>query len=180
METNPRHPRFVRWALMLGIVIILNVFFSAFVALALPAPEYSAYCPAAKSPAPSPQNAQSCDAAGGIWTDYGAPQPAIDKTAPTGYCDLYATCQPLYQAASDKHDLYAFIFMVVLGVLALLAGFVSIGSSIVSSGLSYGGVVALIVGSVSYWGSAGHWVRFGIATLGLLALLYVGWKRFRD
>jgi len=93
---------------------------------------------------------------------------------------MYAKCQKPYQAANDQHALYAFVIMTVLGVAALLAGLMPIGSSIVSSGLSYGGVVALIVGSAEYWGTAGNWVRLGIAFVGLFALLYIGWKRFRD
>jgi len=183
MAINPQHPKFVRWALMLGIVIILNIFFTVLVSLALPAPQLATYCPAATSNAPAPQDAPTCLALGGVWTDLSGPVPATGTTkaiAPSGYCDLYATCQPVYQAAADQHDLYAFIFMIVLGVVALIAGFVPIGSSIVSSGLSYGGVVALVIGSASYWGNAGQWVRFAIALIGLVALLYIGWRRFKD
>jgi hypothetical protein len=107
---------------------------------------------------------------------------AVDATSPktAGYCDMYATCQKPYQAANDQHALYAFVLMVGLGVIALVAGFMPLGSSIVSSGLSYGGVVALIIGSSEYWGTAGNWIRLAIATVGLVALLYIGWKHFKD
>ncbi len=177
------HPKFVRWALMLGIVVILNVFFSVVVALALPAPEYNVFCPAANQPALSAADAKTCDAAGGVWTEYPS-APAPDGTAlslkAAGYCDYTAKCQKPYQAASDTRALYAFVLMTGLGVLALVAGLMPIGSSIVSSGLSYGGVLALVIGSASYWGTAGNWLRLAIATVGLLALLYIGWRRFRD
>lgn len=143
------HPKFVRWALMLGIVIILNIFFSVVVALAYPAPQYSDYC---------------------------QPQPVSAPSAPIDY----TACQNAYQAANDQHALYAFVIMIGLGVVALIAGFMPIGSSIVSSGLSYGGVLALIIGSIEYWGTAGNWIRLAIATAGLVALLYIGWRRFRD
>jgi hypothetical protein len=163
-----KHPKFVRWALALGIVVVLNIFFGVLVALALPAPDYNAYC--SNAAAPAAMDAQSCDTQGGVWTE----------NAPGGYCDMTAKCQPLYQAASDKHDLYAFILMIGLGVLALIAGFAPIGSSIVSSGLSYGGVLALVIASAEYWGTAGEWLRFAIALIALAALLYIGWKRFKD
>jgi hypothetical protein len=179
--TTPKHPKFVRWALMLGIVIILNIFFNVLVALALPAPDYNAYCPNINGPAP--MDAKSCDTLGGVWTDNGpaiAPAPMPKPVSPTGYCDMYAKCQPLYQAASDKHSLYAFVFMVGLGVLALIIGLMPFGSSMVSTGLSYGGVLAFVIGSASYWGTAGNWIRLAIATVGLLALVYIGWKRFKD
>lgn len=182
METNTKHPKFVRWALMLGIVIILNIFFTVLVSLAMPAPDIADYCPAAMLNGPAPMNAPNCNASGGTWIDTTDESTATATKAatPTGYCDLYSKCQPVYQAAADQHYLYAFVFMVGLGVLALLAGFFPIGSSIVSTGLSYGGVLALIIGSAEYWGSAGQWIRFAIALAGLLALLYIGWKRFQD
>jgi uncharacterized membrane protein len=93
---------------------------------------------------------------------------------------MYAKCQKPYQAAVDQHALYAFVIMVGLGVIALIVGFIPIGSSIVSSGLSYGGVLAFIIASMQYWGSAGNWIRLLISTVGLVALLYIGWRRFRD
>ncbi|MGH7174990.1 MAG: hypothetical protein ACREGR_01355 [Minisyncoccia bacterium] len=177
----PEHPKFVRWALMLGIIVILNIFFTVLVSLALPTPQMADYCPAASSNAPAPIDAQSCSAAGGVWTELGVP-PATATAAsqPSGYCDLYATCQPIYQKAYDTHALYAFILLIGLGVLALIAGFFPIGSSIVSSGLSYGGVIALVIASAEYWGDAGQWLRLVIALIGLLILLYIGWMRFRD
>lgn len=174
-----QHPKFVRWALLVGIVVILNVFFSVVLAIAYPAPKYDDFCPQVNI---SPTDAPTCDAQGGVWTEYSpAPMPA-DVSSPkfTGYCDMYAKCQKPFQAASDQHALRAFVVMTVLGVIALLAGLMPIGSSIVSSGFSYGGVVALIVGSASYWGTAGNWIRLLIATTGLIALLYIGWRRFRD
>jgi len=170
---------------MLGIVIILNVFFSVVVALAYPAPQYEDYCPNIQ-PSVTPTDAVACDAQGGIWNAY-TPS-ASDASAPsatksvssTGYCDMYAKCQKPYQAASDTHALYAFVLTVSLGIVALIAGFMPIGSSIVSSGLSYGGVLAFVIASIQYWGNMGNWIRLAIATVGLVALLYIGWRRFRD
>ena len=177
-----RHPKFVRWALMSGIVVILNIFFSVVLALAYPAPRYQDFCPV--QPMVTPTNAATCDAQGGIWTEYSpsgtVPGAAPVVTATNGYCDMSAKCHIPYQAASDQHALYAFILMVGLGILSILMGLVPIGSSIVSSGLSYGGVLALIVGSAEYWGSAGNWIRLVITTAGLFALLFIGWRRFRD
>ncbi len=180
METTTgQHPKFVRWALLIGIVVILNVFFSVVLAIAYPAPVYDAYCPQVNV---SPTDAPTCDAQGGVWTAFSPAPVATDATAPksTGYCDLYAKCQKPFQAATEQHALYAFVLMTALGIVALIAGFMPLGSSIVSSGLSYGGVLALIIGSAEYWGTAGNWLRLAIATIGLVALLYIGTKRFRD
>jgi hypothetical protein len=170
--TTPRHPKFVRWALMLGIVVVLNIFFTVVLDLAYPTPQYTDFCSA--QPLVSPTDAPTCDANGGIWTEYSAPEKS------SGYCDMSAKCQVPYQAALDQHALYAFVILVSLGALALVAGFMPIGSSIVSSGLSYGGLLALIIGSAEYWGTAGNWIRLIITTVTLATLLYIGWHRFRD
>lgn len=182
MEPTAKTPKFVRWAVVLGIVIVLNIFFVVLRTIVLPAPQFNDYCPAAAQ-GKAANDAQSCDAAGGVWTEYSTPIVPAQGTAsaPAGYCDFYAKCQPPFDAAMQKYDLYAFSFMLVLGVLSLVAGtFAPIGSSIVSTGLSYGGVVAFIVGSASYWNEAGDWVRLVISFIALVALLYIGWKRFRD
>ncbi|OGG94231.1 hypothetical protein A2609_02920 [Candidatus Kaiserbacteria bacterium RIFOXYD1_FULL_47_14] len=183
METiTQQHPKFVRWALMLGIIVILNVFFTVIVALAYPAPEYNTYCPNIQEKT-APADAVICDAQGGIWNAY-APAPVSDVSLPkvttTGYCDMYAKCQKPYQAAQDQHALYAFVLMIGLGIVALVIGLIPFGSSIISSGLSYGGVLAFIIGSIQYWGTAGNWIRLAISAVGLIALLYIGWRRFRD
>jgi hypothetical protein len=92
----------------------------------------------------------------------------------------YTACQNAYQAANDQHALYSFVIMVALGLVALIAGLMPIGSSIVSSGLSYGGVLAFIIASTEYWGTAGNWVKLFISVVALVALIYIGWRKFRD
>ena len=180
METiTAQPPKFVRWALLIGIVVILNVFFSVVLSLSYPAPVYEDYCPQVNI---VPTDAPTCDAQGGVWSAFSPAPVAADLTGPksTGYCDMYAKCQKPFQAANEAHALHAFVLMTILGVIALVVGFMPIGSSIVSSGLSYGGVVALVIGSAEYWGTAGNWIRLAIASVGLVVLLYIGWRRFRD
>lgn len=173
------HPRFVRWAIVLGIVIVLNIFFIVIRSLALPAPDFTTYCP---TPTVNALDAQSCDASGGIWTA-NVPAPTPDQTNPKaslGYCDYYAKCQPVFQSAMDQYNMYAFTLLLILGIISVVVGIVPLGSSIVSSGLSYGGVVTFIIASAMYWSDAGNWIRLLISAIALAALLYIGWKRFRD
>jgi len=182
METNPAHPKFVRWAVVLGIVIVLNVFFTVAVSLVLPSPKYETFCPTSQV-VRSYDSQEACVAVGGQWTDNPVPekiQSAPIVPQPKGYCDPQYTCRDEFSKASDVHARNAFIAYVVLGVIALIAGVLPVGSSIVSSGLSFGGVVTLIIGSVQYWGSADNLIRLIISLVALIALLYIGWKRFRD
>jgi hypothetical protein len=179
MTTASSQPKFVRWAVVLGIVIVLNVFFLVVRSLVFAAPDFETYCPNTNAPAPG--NAQACDALGGTWTDYGPVELNADPKAPAGYCDLYSKCQPAWQAAEDTYQMQGFALLVALGVIALIAGtLVPVGSSIVSTGLAYGGVLTLVIASVSYWSEAGNWLRLAISVVALAALLFIGIRKFRD
>lgn len=173
------HPKFVRWAVLLGIVVALNLFFFAIRTFVVPEPQYDDYCPTTLQPAFTPE---ACALQEGVWIE--TPEDprvtAVMKPSPEGYCDLYQKCQPLYEDAREQYQMYAFVLMAGLGVLALIAGVVPMGSSIVSSGLSYGGVLALIIAAAQYWGEAGSIVRLVISLIALGALLYIGIRRFRD
>lgn len=175
-------PKFVRWAIMIGIIVVLNIFFLVARNVVLQSPQYNDYCPIQMATS-TPQDPQSCSAAGGAWNDLSdqpGPGPVPAKTVPAGYCDLSAKCQPAYNAAMQNFELYAFITEIGLGVLAILIALVPLGSSIVSAGLTYGGVVAFIIAVVEFWSDGGAWVRLGASVIALAALLYIGLKRFRD
>lgn len=182
--SNANHPKFVKWAVVLGIVVVLNLFFTVARTIILPAPDYATFCPQSQSV--NPNDAATCDKQGGVWTDTSMGAVPTDskvtapKAEPLGYCDMYAKCQAPYNAAQTHYQLYGFIFMVVLGVLSIIIGLLPVGASIVSAGLSYGGVVALIIGAMGYWNEAGDWLKLGITFIALVALLYIGWKRFKD
>ncbi|KND51931.1 MAG: hypothetical protein ABA06_01575 [Parcubacteria bacterium C7867-001] len=176
---NTTAPKFVRWAVLIGIVIALNIFFLVARSLVLPEPKYDDYCPTRIQPAATED---ACVKQDGVWvaTPNDASVTAVTKPNMAGYCDLYQKCQPVYDAAQKQFRLYAFIIAIGLGVLSLIVGVLPIGSSIVSSGLSYGGVLALIIGAIQYWNDASSLIQLGISALALGALLYIGVKRFRD
>jgi len=173
-------PKFVRWAVVIGIVVVLNVFFTVLISLVLPTPQYADFCKQAQI-VPSYDSESSCTKAGGQWTATPTtPIPAKQPAAVIGYCNPDYTCNQNFTTSSASHARNAFIAMVVLGVIAVIAGVFVPGSAIVSSGLAYGGVLSFVIASVSYWGDAGSWIRLGISLVALIALLYIGLKRFRD
>lgn len=189
MDTTPisasyrsKAPKFVRWAILIGIVVVLNIFLQVGRSLILPEPQFNTYCPV--SNAPAPQTATGCSAVGGAWTsspDISVKGPTpVGATLPSGYCDVTAKCQTTYQDAEHQYALYAFIFGIGFGVLAIIVGVLPIGSSIVSAGLTYGGVLAFVIAAGQYWTDAGNILRFGISFIALAALIYIGLRRFRD
>jgi hypothetical protein len=185
-------PKFVRWAVMLGIIVALNILFIVIRGLAFPEPQYNDFCPA--NPAPAPTTQAACTTAGGAWTGVNGPVAQVSEPTkiqnggtiatapeiPAGYCDMTVKCNASYQAAENQYQLHGFILLIALGVLAIIIGVLPLGSSIVSTGLSYGGVLAFVIGSAQYWGNAGNWLRLGISVIALGALIYIGLKRFRD
>ena len=179
MEQTTKSPKFVRWAILLGIVIALNLFFFAARSFVVIEPVYDDYCPTTVQPAAT---SDTCVDQGGVWVETPSDPrvSAVTKPNMEGYCDLYRTCQPLYDEAHKQYQMYSFALMVGLGILALVVGVIPMGSSIVSSGLSYGGVLALIIAEGSYWGDAGQILRLVMSLIALGALLYIGIKRFKD
>lgn len=176
MENTQKHPKFVRWAVMLGIVIALNIFFFVGRSLVLPEPMFENYCP---TRAAQPASEEACVKQDGVWV--GTSEAQLDvKTVPQGYCDLFQKCQPLYDEAHKQFAMYSFVVMIGLGILSIVVGVLPIGSSIVSTGLSYGGVLALLVASIGYWDEAGNLLKLGMSFIALVALIYIGIKRFKD
>jgi hypothetical protein len=183
---HPSQPKFVRWAVVLAIIIVLNILFVVIRTMTFPAPQYSDFCTPALVDRPMPETQDACVSAGGHWNGFNsAPAPAsvstgVKVTLPTGYCDLTRDCQAKFDTAQKAYGQKAFALMTVLGVIAIVVGILPLGSSIVSSGLSYGGVVSLIIGSGQYWSEAGNWLRLVIALIALAILIFIGLKRFRD
>lgn len=178
-EPKKMSPRFVRWALLIAIVIVLNIFFFVIQQNIFPSPKYDAYCP---QPTQKTFTEKTCVAQQGVWNAYPKASPGVasSKSLVTGYCDYYTLCQPKYESARSTQHLYAFALLMTLGIIALVIGFVPIGSSIVSSGLSYGGVLALLIASMQYWSDAGSLLRLGISAVALIILIYVGMRNFKD
>lgn len=165
--------KLVGWAVILGIVIVLNVFFSVAVSFVYNEPVYEDFCPQRTTPV---NDEAACVAQEGTWQAY----PQKDPTGVVGYCDFYAKCQQPWQDAQNAYRFKAFATLLALGILSIIAGIALRGSAVVSNGLSFGGVVTLIMASVGYWSAADHIVKLAIAGLGLLALLAIGYRLFKD
>jgi hypothetical protein len=169
-------PRFVKFAILAGIVVTMNIF--AFVAMntIFPEPLFEDYCKTTLKPL---DTELSCVTEGGVWQST-APQPEAVGVKESGYCDTYSACQPAYDAARSAHDMLMYVILVVSAVVALVVGILPLGNSIVSAGISYGGVLLLIASSIRYFDVAGKYGQLAIAGFAFLALLYIGVRKFKD
>lgn len=172
METQSK---VLKWALILGIVIVLNLFFNYTLSLIYKHPNYEAFCPVSQVIKPIESEA-ACLEVGGQWNANVYPDA---KTGVKGYCDPNFTCANNYYEAQKVYDRNVFITLVILGALSVAAGSFLAYNLVLSQALSLGGVLSFIIASMRYWGSANDFIRVIILALALLILGYVAVKKFK-
>lgn len=175
------------WALVIAIIITLNLFFNYAISLIYKKPAFESFCPR-EQVTEAIDNKDQCVSKGGAWTeynqDYARPIPAstvINEKVPAGYCDVNFTCQKNYESANKIYNRNIFIALVILGVLSLFAGFVLVAhGSAISLGLSLGGVLSLVIGSVRYWSDMQDITRVVILACALASLIWIGIKKVKN
>lgn len=171
-----------KWALSVGIIVVLNLFLAVAIQTVTPEPKWENYC-VQQQVRPVLDSEDACVAVGGQWNP-----PVKIMTldgedtgkASAGYCNEFFTCQMEYEDARIAYAQNVFVALIVLGALSILAGFMLRMSPAVSAGLSYGGVLTFIIASVRYWEAAGDYVRLAIVGLALIALIAIGVKKFKE
>ncbi len=171
----------LKWVLVIAIVVVLNLFFNFAIKLAYDAPEWDKFCPQQQVTI-TPDTQDKCVAVGGAWTENVAPaKPVIaGETVPKGWCDPNFTCQKKYQTALELYNRNVFIILILAGLISLVIGFFLNAISSVSLGLSLGGVLSFIIGTIRYWSNMDDYLRVIILGLALVALIWLGVKKIRD
>ncbi len=185
-----KNPLILRWALIIAIVIILNLFFNFSLQLVYKEPQYQDFCKMEQIRV-VPQDQKQCLAGGGGWTEDSAynknlsvpvaPIPVNQISTRTGYCDPNFSCQKKYDEARKAYDRIAFIVLIILGALSVGLSFLITNSAVVvSSGLSLGGLLSFIIASMRYWSILNDYWRVIILALALAFLIWLGVKKFQD
>lgn len=176
----------IKWSLIVGIVVVLNLFFNYTLSLVYNAPEYENFCKV-EQVRKVIENEKQCVEVGGQWNpnvnyyDYQKPIPVESNMAiPKGYCDEYFTCNKNFQEANKSYERNVFVTLVVLGVISIVAGVFIKGVEVLSMSLSLGGVLSLVIASIRYWSLADKFLKVGILALALIALVWLAVKKFRD
>lgn len=175
--------RVSRWSVILGIMIVLNLFFNYALSLVYKSPEFNNFCPM-EQVVNVPDNQNECVAKGGQWTDnnyYTKPVPVGEIiSVPRGYCDLQFTCRQNFDTAMKSYNRNVFIVLVVLGAITVLVGNFFAGNEVITSGLSLAGVLSFLIASVRYWSSANDLIRVLILAIALGLLFWVAIKKFKN
>lgn len=171
---------FVRVAVVIGIAILINVFLAYLVRVFYLEPTYTDFCPESQVVKPVPDQ-ESCLSIGGQWNEPGASGPVMSgKGSDSAYCNAQFTCSKDFEKANSLYNRNLFIVFVAVGAVLLFGSPFLAAARTVSSGLSLGGVIALIFGSLRYWSDMDDRLRVFVSGMALVALLAIAWRRFKD
>lgn len=165
---------FLKWPLIIGIMIILNFFFVYAVKVVYPGKDYQDFCPRQER-LEKIDNAEDCVNRGGQWNEnlkYQSPEP--------GFCNLEYKCSEEYQNFRENYEKNVFIILIVLGAISLGASFLTGINRVLSTAFSFGGILTFIVASLRYWEFAKDWLHLLILGLALAGLVWLGMKKFKD
>ncbi len=169
--------KILKWSVIIGIIIVLNLFFNYALSLAYKEPDFNVFCPNTEQVVEA-NTKNSCVDKGGQWNENTAYAP--QKMEAVGYCDLQFTCRQGYEAARKVFDRNVFVVLVILGALSVLVGNFFKGNEVISSGLALGGVLSFIIASIRYWSSANDYVHIVILGIALVILFWIAMKKFRN
>jgi|SRR3989338_3484471 len=175
----------LRWSLIIGIIIVLNLFFNYALSLIYKQPDYNAYFTQEQIVEPIVVK-EKCLEVGGQWNEGDARyyDENVAKPVPMGaqksWCDPDFTKRQAFEKMLKTYDRNVFITLVLLGALCVAAGTFFKGNMLIGTALSLAGVLSFIIASVRYWSSADDWIKVIILGIALCILIWVALKKFKD
>lgn len=177
--------RIVKWALIVAIVVVLNLFFNYAISLVYKQPAFEKFC-SMELTSKTYTDKVMCTEAGGQWTENTYPVTVEDSKIDNpvkvaGYCNATYTCNQKYMDAESVYNRNVFIVLVILGILSLIFGtYMTNYSSVVSLGFSLGGVISLVIGAMRYWSNMQDVLRVVVLACALAALVWIGIRKIKD
>jgi len=182
MRAPRRHPLF-KWILVFGIAIVTNLFLNYALDAFYLSPKFEVFCPQKDVVTPLTEE-KTCRAVGGQWTNepykYVGMATPIPVDAPKGYCNENYTCGKNYDDAMKVYNRNVFIVLVVSGTALLIGSIFASAIEAVALGFSFAGILSLIIGTTRYWGNMDDRLRVVVLGLALVALVWIGIKKFKD
>ncbi|MFZ2205759.1 MAG: hypothetical protein WAV23_04185 [Minisyncoccia bacterium] len=182
METQSK---VLKWSLIIGIIIVINMFFNYALSLAYKHPVFETFCPNNSQVLEVVDNQEQCVATGGQWNPNLYNQPVVvkeigGKTIPQGYCDQQFICRNNYDSAQKVYDRNVFITLVILGAICVALGSFLKSNLLIGMALSLAGVLSFIIASMRYWSSADDLIKVIILAIALAILIGVAVKKFKN
>ncbi|MBI2452051.1 hypothetical protein HYV50_03150 [Candidatus Pacearchaeota archaeon] len=149
----------------IGIVIVFALALWQGIEAFYPSPQYEDFCQGREFyDAPSPNgapliNQTACEQRSGKWIN--------------NYCDYNFYCQKDLDAAKDQYAKIVFIVSLIVGIIALIAGYGVLSVEPVGSALIGSGIWAIFWGSAINWRNFSNIWRFSLLFLALVLLIYL-------
>jgi len=167
--------------LAIAIALVLVFFVGYGISVFYEEPEFEDFC--GEEPKISVENIlneSSCLGQGGQWTPWGASEVEIPREVipkGEGHCDMFFECRQEYDDSRDVYNRNVFIIALILGLAIVVTG-ITLKLESVSIGIMGGGALLILYGTIRYWGELGKYIRLVILGLVLVALIYLGYKKF--
>ncbi len=191
METHNTNTsnKFVRVALVVGLVIVINLFLNYTLSVVYKEPTYDQFF-ARPQVVESYATKESCLSVGGQWSENAGVVPQMgtpDEVRPIkvgekniqGYCDPNYTMQKEYDAKRKAYELNVFITLILCGIVLTIVGIVR-RHPILSPALTWAGVLSYIIAAMRYWGTATSILKVVILGIALIALIWIAVKKYND
>lgn len=167
--------------LAIAIALVLVFFVGYGISVFYEEPDFEEFCGVEpKIDVSNILNETSCLEQGGQWSPWGVDGESPRVAVPVkreGYCDLYFECRQEFDGKWDVYNRNVFIISAILGLAIIVLGIVLKLES-VSVGIMGGGALLILYGTMRYWGELGKYVRLAILGFVLVALIYLGYKKF--
>jgi hypothetical protein len=181
---HPKLDLIKAFALAVGILIVLNLFFNIGVRTFYPAPEFDDFC--SEDLQQRYEDRESCEEVGGKWMEQGFTAGHMSRPIAVPldkefveYCDPYNDCKEEHNTARELYERNVFLILIIAGFLALGIGLHMSAVAAVSSGLIWGGVLSLLIGTMRYWSGMQDYLRFIILGIVLVVLVWLGYRKMK-
>jgi hypothetical protein len=161
--------------LSVALAIVANLFVYYAFSFVEESPKYEEFCTMDAGPMPTTEEA--CVAREGVWQP--TPEAKIEgQNGPAGYCDLTRECSEDFREAREGYTSKLFVVFLIAGVILLALSRLNGVTRVLAYGLSYGGVLSIIISGVNAWSGAGELFRLFLLAVALGVLVWVGLKKF--
>jgi len=173
-------------AMILGIAVLLPLFFGLFMDALYDEPAYDRYCNESKysMPYPEPVKAginctysygpeqQQCDRSGGI----SRMKYDSNNCASYDWCDY---CSKDYDTARSVYNRNLFLILAPLGLIVVLLG-IYFTVDYLGAGMMLGGLITMFYATVRYFSDMSKMLRALVILVELLIIMWIGYKKIDD
>lgn len=149
-----------KWSLIIGIVILFNLFTNVSLDLIYQSPDYDYFC----------ANEMR----------YPKLESEITEAERIAEMQGWERCQDEWETARESYERKVFITLVSVGVIIFALSLIGSLNYVVATSLSLASVLNFIIASMRYWSSADEILKVIILGLALAILVWIGIKKFSD